>query len=194
MSFSYPFADDINLYVQGRVLPEDAERQKRTAKEILRRLKNQPGIILADEVGMGKTFVALAVAVSVVIEDNFRNPVIVMVPPSLREKWPRDFQLFKEKCLPQKIAEKIRSAAAERAIEFLKLLDDPPDRRNNLIFLTHGALSRGLTDQWVKWALINRALYNRKNTSNLRRALCRVAGRLISMAWVDRRCPEVWSP
>ena len=46
---------------EARISPEDAERQRGTAAEILRRLEHQPGVVLADEVGMGKTFVALAV-------------------------------------------------------------------------------------------------------------------------------------
>ncbi len=47
-----------------RISREDADRQSATVKEILRRLERQPGLVLADEVGMGKTFVALAVAVA----------------------------------------------------------------------------------------------------------------------------------
>ena len=61
-----------------RITPEDAARQQRTAIEILRRLERQPGVILADEVGMGKTFVAMAVAASVVKATHYRKPVIVM--------------------------------------------------------------------------------------------------------------------
>ena len=49
---------------EGRISKEDASRQMGTAAEILRRLDRQPGVILADEVGMGKTFVALAVMLS----------------------------------------------------------------------------------------------------------------------------------
>lgn len=51
--------------------PRDAERQTATAREILTRLFNSADSerwelqLLADEVGMGKTFVALAVAYSV---------------------------------------------------------------------------------------------------------------------------------
>jgi hypothetical protein len=37
-----------------RVSDIDADRQQRTATEILRRLNDQPGVVLADEVGMGK--------------------------------------------------------------------------------------------------------------------------------------------
>ena len=49
-------------------VPEaDQARQRREVDEILRRLQGQPGVILADEVGMGKTFVALAIAYTVAI-------------------------------------------------------------------------------------------------------------------------------
>src|SRR6266545_3030430 len=40
-----------------RIEPDDARRQMRTAAEILKRFEDQPGLILADEVGMGKTYV-----------------------------------------------------------------------------------------------------------------------------------------
>ena len=62
---SWPVVFDsarVSLHVEGRITPEDAARQETTAKEILKRLKHQPGLILADEVGLGKTFVALGVA------------------------------------------------------------------------------------------------------------------------------------
>ena len=82
-----------------RISRADAARQRRTASEILRRLNRQPGVILADEVGMGKTYVALAVAVSVVEATGGERPVVVMVPPSVGEKWPREWDVFRELCL-----------------------------------------------------------------------------------------------
>ena len=95
MSESPPFCDEIRLHVEGRISVEDANRQERTAKDILRRLADQPGVILADKVGMGKTFVALAVAVSVALNNRGRHPVAVMVPSSPKEKRPTDFELFR---------------------------------------------------------------------------------------------------
>ena len=120
MSKTYKFHENINLHVKDRISLEDATRQEKTAKEILMRLKDQPGLILADEVGMGKTFVALAVGISIALGDHFKRPVIVMVPPSLKEKWPRDFELFREKCLPKNLSKKIGYGVAETAVEFLK--------------------------------------------------------------------------
>jgi ERCC4-related helicase len=193
MNALYPFCADIRLHVKGRIAEEDAVRQERTAREILERLTAQPGVILADEVGMGKTFVALAVAVSVALENRGKRPVVVMVPSSLKEKWPADFALFREKCLPDQLRERVQGDHAERAVEFLKLLDDPPERRKSLIFLTHGAMSRGLNDQWVMLALIWQSLYRRRNTDDLRNALYRVLGELLQMKWAENRSEEIWA-
>ena len=76
-----------------RVPEADQMRQRAEVGEILRRLHNQPGVVLADEVGMGKTFVALAIAYSVAIRSP-RGPVIVMVPPNLVNKWEQDLKTF----------------------------------------------------------------------------------------------------
>ena len=69
---------------KGRISAEDAQRQMRTAAEILRRFDRQPGMILADEVGMGKTFVALAVAASTIEATEGERPVahVVMRGPA----------------------------------------------------------------------------------------------------------------
>ena len=128
MTFA-PFASSrINL-ANDRVSRDDSRRQEATAGEILRRFDRQPGVVLADEVGMGKTFVALAVAASVIIDRPKAGPVVVMVPPSLKHKWPKDWSLFQEKCLTRDAGPQIRAESAKAGVAFLKLLDDPPDRR-----------------------------------------------------------------
>jgi len=139
-----------------RISLEDADRQERAAAEILSRLHRQPGVVLADEVGMGKTFVAMAVAVSILLERGEDGPVVVMYPPNLREKWPKDWDIFKSKCLPEPVSGRLRAASANSGIEFLKLLDDPADRRAHVIFLAHGALHRAIGDGFAKLAVIKR--------------------------------------
>ncbi len=194
MSHLYPFYRHINLHVKDRISPEDAERQERTAKAILRRLKDQPGVVLADEVGMGKTFVALAVAMSVAVANRRKRPVVVMVPPSLQDKWARDFSLFMSRCLPASIGKSICYGKATCAEEFLKYLDDPLERRCTVIFVTHGAMSRGLSDEWVKLALIRQALHRRHATQDLKRDLCKILGSLLRLKWMDNRYGyELWS-
>jgi superfamily II DNA or RNA helicase len=180
MSYWHPFHEGINLHGPDRISAEDAARQMQSARAILHRLTDQPGVVLADEVGMGKTFVALAVAASVALSDR-RRPVVVMVPPSLKEKWPRDFGVFTEQCLTDELCARLTYASAETAVQFLKLLDNPQQTRPSLIFLTHGAMSRSLTDGWVRLAIIHRALYRRRDY-RLRNALGWAAASLVEVA------------
>jgi len=156
-----------------RIEPDDARRQMRTAAEILKRFEDQPGLILADEVGMGKTYVALAVAVSVIEATKGRSPIVVMVPPSVREKWPREWDVFHDMCLTG--ATKIRATqeSITKGTEFLKLLDDPASRRSHLIFLTHGALTSSLTDPYVRLAIVRQAMSHRTKLAPHRKALPR---------------------
>lgn len=150
----------INLHVPDRIAESDASRQTATVQAILKRLSRQPGLILADEVGMGKTFVALAVAASVAWAEKQRRPVVVMVPPSLSEKWPIDFEVFCENCLPREEDGEgsLTYGVARRGVEFFRLLDDPKPQRKQIIFLTHGALSRSLQDPWTRLAILKAAL------------------------------------
>ncbi|MCA9637066.1 MAG: DEAD/DEAH box helicase family protein, partial [Myxococcales bacterium] len=60
-----------------------------------RRILDQRGGLLAFDVGVGKTFTAVAVVARARQEGWARRPV-VLVPPSLLWKWKRDFQ----RCLP----------------------------------------------------------------------------------------------
>jgi hypothetical protein len=160
-----------------RVSSGDAERQHVTVREVLARLARQPGLVLADEVGMGKTFVALAVAVAAACADSGRRPVIIMVPPSLRGKWPRDFDVFKGLCLSG-VDQQIQAVSAGSALELFKYLDDAPDRRAQIVFLAHGAFNLSLNDRWVKLAFIKRALRG-IHLGERRRALPRFAADLI---------------
>src|SRR2546421_12098610 len=81
--------------VAKHVPKTDQVRQRVEVEEILRRLRTQPGVILADEVGMGKTFVALGVAYSIA-KCSPRGPVILMVPANLVDKWEQDLKTFCE--------------------------------------------------------------------------------------------------
>jgi len=193
MSQLYPYCEQITLHVSGRIPKEDADRQESTAREILCRLKDQPGVVLADEVGMGKTFVALAVAISAAMGNKEHLPVVVMVPPSLQKKWPQDFETFCAHCLAPEICRKVSYGTATRAVAFLKLIDDPPERRKTIIFVTHGAMSNGLGDKWVKLALIQRALRHRRGAEQLKLNLCKVMGSLLRSSWMDSKYgQELW--
>jgi ERCC4-related helicase len=194
MSFKYQFPAFIDLYVKDRISEADAHRQSETAKAILQRLSDQPGLILADEVGMGKTFVALAVATAIYLRD--KKPVVIMIPVNLKSKWPADFRLFKEACITDKpLSETLRCGVAERPEEFFKLLGEPVDKRCAVIFMTHGALTRNMSDGWIKLAIIQKALYRRRDTADLYKSLSRYAGSLVEMQYMENRnktC-DIWT-
>ena len=155
----------------AHVAEADQKRQRTEALEILTRLHARPGVILADEVGMGKTFVALAVACSVAIRSP-RGPVVVMVPANLIDKWEQDLSTFCELYLDTrqplrregatrsalKDPTSLRFGVARDSIAFMKLLDDRPRKRCHLIFLAQGAMARRQTDKWTRLALIAEAL------------------------------------
>ncbi len=175
---TWELSADISLR-NDRVLNADADRQMRTAAEILHRLATQPGLVLADEVGMGKTYVALAVAVSVLNATKRRRPVVVMVPAAVAEKWPTEWAVFADRCLPR--GHGLRASGAVRTgSDFLKLLDDPPSSRKHLIFLTHGALSGSLRDPFIRLALIRQATKGRKSLLLRRPAIARAAKSLLN--------------
>lgn len=97
-------------------IAQDSARQSETASVILHRFfgakerERRELIILADEVGMGKTYVALAVAVSIL--DAIRRgespdslpankPVVLVLTPTndaLFNKWMREAEAFKQDC------------------------------------------------------------------------------------------------
>ena len=165
-----------------RVSHADADRQQHTADEILRRLADQPGLVLADEVGMGKTYVALAVAASVLEATRRKRPVVVMVPPAIADKWRTEWAVFADRCLPASHGLRA-STPIRRGSHFLKLLDDPAATRSHLIFLTHGALTTNLHDPFMRLALLRRATLHRPDLANRRRAVARFADSLLN----DRR-------
>jgi superfamily II DNA or RNA helicase len=171
----------------NRIAQSDARRQQDAAVEILRRFDRQPGVVLADEVGMGKTFVALAAAASVALERPDDGPVVVMCPPSLKHKWPKDWEVFRQLCLKGDKAKSLRAATAESGAAFLGLVDDPAERRNHIIFLTHGALHRALKDGFIKLAVIKRALRGRSSLSAQREAFPKFAARILRMEGVVGR-------
>lgn len=176
--------ESLNLHVEGHLSASDATRQKRSAQAILSRFEHQPGIILGDEVGMGKTFVALAVASASVVHDPSR-PVVIMVPRGVVVKWGRDSETFRVACLrSEEDRKQFRVKTAETGVDFLKLLDDPEEARATVIILAHGALNRRLADRWVKLAVLQAAIKGKHGADALRVRLARFAPMVLDRAKV----------
>lgn len=186
MPVEWPFTEDI-IRLGGvgehKIAAEDGARQQETARSILADLTTQPGAILADEVGMGKTYVALAVVASVVRATcGSGRPVVVMMPPGLARKWPREWDQFKVLCCarPDALAW-VRDAYVHTPTEFFKLLDDPRSRRPHLVWMTTGCFWRGLNDPWVKLALIRLARTHTKLSDTMKGRLFKWATSLVRM-------------
>lgn len=181
-----------------RVPEADQKRQRAEVMEILRRLRDQPGVILADEVGMGKTFVALAVAYTVAVRSP-RGPAIVMVPANLVDKWEQDLKTFCELYLENRHAvarqnarrkdlidpSAVRYGVARHSIELMKFLDDPSRERCHLIFLAQGAMGRRQSDKWVRLALIGETLrrHGRGKASRLIQVKSQIHRFLAELLW-----------
>jgi len=157
--------------ITDRVPQMDQVRQRAEVDEILRRFQAQPGVILADEVGMGKTFVALATAYTIATNSP-RGPVVVLVPANLVDKWIHDLKTFCELYVATRrpvqrdvdttkalrAPNAFRFGVARHSVELLKLLDDDRRDRCHVVFLAHGAMSRRQSDKWIRLALIAEAL------------------------------------
>lgn len=195
VDWSFP-ADVLNLGGTGeyRIAEEDAKRQTVTARAIVDRLRSQPGVVLADEVGMGKTYVALAVVASVLLATRrSADPVVVMVPPGLAGKWQREWQQFKAKCTTSGAFAWMegRDRFASSPTEFFRLLDDPRDRRARLIWLTTSCFSQGLGDGWMKLALVRLARSRTKMDQEGKQRLYKWATTLTQLRSKRGLTPEI---
>lgn len=125
---------------------EDWSRQRRTAADILQRLQTQEGVVLADQVGMGKTYVALAVAVSEILATQELKQVVIFVPSAVADKWVREWKKFSESLLESGSGIRCVDQPIRSGEEFLKKLDGNPEDRAHILVVTHTALTATLKD------------------------------------------------
>ncbi len=152
---------------------DDWTRQRRTAVDILQRMQTQEGVILADQVGMGKTYVALIVAVSEILSTPDLGQVVIFVPPAVAAKWVREWNKFNESLLDPGTGIRCVDHPIRSGEDFLKVLDDPPDRRNHIIVVTHTALTTTLKDPFIQLALMHYATRNRHGAAVLRERIAK---------------------
>lgn len=81
---------------QDGIPTADVERQEDTVLRALDMLDVRPGILLADEVGMGKTYEALGIAAVTHHERRSSHIVVVTPGPDLNSKWFAEFSRFRE--------------------------------------------------------------------------------------------------
>ena len=101
MSRSIPFDHIVRATAERATVQGDWDRQRTTARAIAARFgKGYDAVLLADEVGMGKTYVALAVMADYLMQSE-RNDrrVLLVTPPShvLKHKWVEEIDSFNGK-------------------------------------------------------------------------------------------------
>lgn len=75
----------------------EVERQEDTVLRALELLERSPGVVIADEVGMGKTFEALGVVAAQCHRDPKCKVAVVTPGPDLNEKWEGEFERFSDR-------------------------------------------------------------------------------------------------
>lgn len=79
----------------GGAIPErDIRRQEDSVLQVLHLFGEQPGVVLADEVGMGKTYEAIGVLAAALQEDPQRRALILTPGPDLNMKWEKELRAF----------------------------------------------------------------------------------------------------
>lgn len=136
----------------------DVERQTETARELLNRLFSSADTqrwelqLLADEVGMGKTFVALAVAYSVLEAMDDKEPIcnlegcyqkiLIVTPPNgaLFNKWYREVSEFVRRCVfdgaEPKAHERFQPIRADRLDELVAAIRRRGGRGGRVVVTT----------------------------------------------------------
>jgi hypothetical protein len=195
MPVSWPYATGaINLQGTGsrRIPRPDAEPQETTAREILKEFEQRPGVMLADEVGLGKTYVALAVASSVILATEGQcGPIVVMVPSRLRGKWRTEWGQFQRRCCHGPSLHGVRSKIVDSPTEFFKALHNGTGQGCQLIFLTTGCFSKALQDPWTKLAMVRLARRGVRLDTRHKNALYRYAPDLVRQASVRDFTPDL---
>lgn len=90
----------LDARVGGAVPERDVERQEDTVLRALTLLDEQPGVVLADEVGMGKTYEALGV-LAARLHDRPEARALILTPGrDLNTKWAKELRAFCDPSLP----------------------------------------------------------------------------------------------
>ena len=90
----------LGVRADGMVPLRDIERQEDTVLRALEMLDEQPGVVLADEVGMGKTYEALGLIAAQLHEKPDARVLILTPGPDLNTKWTKELQAFSEGSQP----------------------------------------------------------------------------------------------
>lgn len=104
------FGDIINF--DGKITPDDYMPHDKNFKQLTYQkeavnqgfaiLREHHGFILADVVGLGKTFTALMVVKRHLLESGFSHPVLIITPPAIKQSWIDSIEYFDKDEIPEK--------------------------------------------------------------------------------------------
>ena len=96
------FDDIINF--DGKITPNDYMPHDQSFKQLTYQkeavnqgfaiLKEHHGFILADVVGLGKTYTALMVVKRHLLENGYKKPVLIITPPAIKQSWIVSIEYF----------------------------------------------------------------------------------------------------
>lgn len=92
----------------------NADRQKATMERILDKLRDQPGVVLCDEVGMGKTYVALGVIANYLSRYGGSRVLILTPSEDLAQKWRQDLARFRSVNVSKAVESRMSTRSGER--------------------------------------------------------------------------------
>ena len=88
----------------GKITPDDymphdpdfkrLTYQKEAVNQGFAIMKEHHGFILADVVGLGKTFTALMVVKRHLLETGFKHPILIITPPAIKQSWIDSIEYF----------------------------------------------------------------------------------------------------
>lgn len=137
------FDDIVRLEAPRPELARDWHRQRATARELCARLAVAGGHdtqLLADEVGMGKTYVAMAVMAGTLLGRNGRALLVTPSSPVLRSKWEQEIRSFSDTyLLPSRRRRSLRPLVVR---DYWDLLSNLHDHENAPLERVHDATLR----------------------------------------------------
>lgn len=105
------FGEIINF--DGKIKPEDymphdtefkkLTYQSEAVNQSFAIMKHHHGFILADVVGLGKTFTALMIAKRHLLETGFSRQILIITPPAVKQSWIDSIEYFDKDEIPKRL-------------------------------------------------------------------------------------------
>ncbi len=123
------FLDLGAMATQANISLKDIERQEDTVLRALEILDGAPGVVLADEVGMGKTFEALGVLAARAQADPTSRFLIITPGNDLNKKWVGEFNRFTSLVAGRRVFSGLEQGSYMAVGRLGELLKEAPRRR-----------------------------------------------------------------